>query len=899
MEAPDLDAPGSSGDLAPQGVEALAEYHRLLSELKGDFQNASRHLEIGRFHLRLGHRQRAYSAFRAAKALEPGLEPAYLFLGRMYREDGDLEKARATYLQLLERKSDSAAAHLELGKVYRAQGDLARAVASLGRGAQLDPQSVEAYRLLAEMALSAGEPERALGYLNHLKALTPRDPRIFVLAARAQLSRGTADRAVLDLRHAIGLDREDPAPRLDLARLYLEEGLPQKSLEALQPVLAGEKPVPEAVLLAARCHEAAGAEDLAEAELVRLARLTPEDPAPFLERARLRVRRDDPAGAEPWFREAEARRPGDPTPLLELASVYEAKDRCEDARRVLDDLSTRHPAASEVQGQRARVVARLGDLERALGILDAQLGLEPSAASLYRIRARIRLEQGRYEEALHDLEDARRIDPEGWSESEEAELLQGHHDYRQAYQLHGEAVAALARGDFPAAHGHLREIVRLVPGNARWLADLADTARVIGEFDEALARFRDLMVLDTKDTSARRAHADLAYRLDRYEEAARDYETLVEIEPGDLRARIRVLRCLRHRLVDRQVGADLFPSLEEAYRSHLESGDSDLARVELAYLHLGMGSHLFEPKVWVSAVDSHLAGMSEHPSETLLLQAALARLEKCRLADDPAGIEAALEAWMAVAPDDPDACAVHAGWLEATGRLRDGRTAAERAARRFPEDGRLHLLEFRLLAAEARNVPDGDRALRSTLRELQQEAAADPNSGPRYLRLGFAHLALADADRRLEALGLASAAFRKSADLLPENPWPWWGGVRAAGEGIQVARGSHAAWERGLAAARAAVRRFPREAWLLYELGMLATEDPDSTVVREGMRALERCLTSGPRPFAPAHARLGELADRRGDRQAAYHHYLKVFEEPEGLLEDRRVLGRLRTLVPA
>jgi hypothetical protein len=64
----------------------------------------------------------------------------------------------------------------------------------------------------------------------------------------------------------------------------------------------------------------------------------------------------------------------------------------------------------------------------------------------------------------------------------------------------------------------------------------------------------------------------------------------------------------------------------------------------------------------------------------------------------------------------------------------------------------------------------------------------------------------------------------------------------------------------------------------------------------EGRRALERCLLQGERPFAPAHRLLGQLCEAGGDSLGAFHHYLQVFEEPEGLAEDAPVLARLRSL---
>lgn len=884
--------PAGSGQL-------LSEYRTLIQAARGDALNPQRHLQLGRFYLRIGHRTRAYSALRAAKALQPKGAAAYRLLGQMYREDQDLEAARDTYLQLLSYEPGAAEGHLELGKVYQHLEDLPRAVTALADAVRLDPNLAEAYEILAELALASGEHERALTYLNHLKGLTPRSARVFRLTAGAHRRSGQVDRAVLDLKHALGLSPQDPEVRLELAGIYLEEGLPGQALEALEPLLGPESPTASALLAASRARQALGDVDQAEALVVRFERSFATDPAGPLARARMRRQREDLEGAEAAYRRADQLAPDDPAALLELGELLGAKGKHEKARELYLEMAARFPDNRRIPLELGRTEARRNDLSAALAAYARVLELDPAHAVALRERARIFLQDGRFDDAIRDLDKALEVDPHGSSEEADLELVREHKSFRKAFELHGEVVRALARADFQAARGQLEEILALVPDNPRWLSDLADVCRITGAYDEALRRLGDLAALDETEVAARRSRADLLYRLGRYDEAGKAYEELVDRNAEDLSSRLRVLRTLRHRLIDRSVSPDSFQALEGAYREDLADRISlPRTRLELAHLHMGMGSHLFEPKIWVSAVETHLQALETAPLSTLERIALLrARLELARLSDDKVALEAAAEEWVRAAPDDPDAAHVHLLVFEHLGRPRAGRTQAQIYARRFASDGRFPDLWLRFLNAELAGQPDTERLRAEHLRDLQREAATQPGSAAAALELGFAHLHLSAPETRLDGLSLASAAFKKAADLDGDNPWPWWGGVRTVAAGIEASRGSRAARSRALGAARAAVRRFPRDPWLLFELGRLGLGDPEDVLARkEGREALTRCLVQGPRPFAAAQVQLGRGAEAEGDRHAAYHHYLAAFEEPEGVAFDDELLTRLRAL---
>lgn len=895
MNSP-LDA--TPADLPSGSQQIMGEYRALLKDLRRDCENPEKHVRLARFYLKVGHRNRAYSALKAAKALRPLGQTSYRLLGKLYEEDGDYDAARRVYLQWRNYQPQNAEALLALGKIYRHLGEIPKGVDVLAQAVRHDADLAEAYEILADLALDSRESDRALTYLNHLKGLTPNRPSVYLRSAKALLAKGMTDRAILDLRHAQDISPKDGEIRLQLAQIYLEEGLPKHALQSLEPLL-GESPCPisNALFLAFEARRALGEWAEAESLLIRLERELPEDPRGPLERARIRRERGDLDGALPLYEKADKLAAEDPTPGLELARFLEEKDQTEKAREVLVELSQRFPQKAEIFEHLGILETRRGEASQALASFARALEIEADRASTLRARSRLFLQEGQYQDAIADLDEALHLDPDGSTEADDLDLIRDHENFREAFRLHGEVVKSLARGDSVTAQKQLTEIVRLAPEHARWLSDLADVARVNGDFETALEALRKLEDHEDHRATALRSRADLLYRLDRFEESNRAYETLLETDSDDTAGRFRLLRVLRHRLLDRTVPADSFQALEAAYRDQLETRDDEArTRLELALLHLGMGSHLFDSKIWVSAVETHLQNLPTSLSEMERTRSHAIRIELFRLRQEPEALEKAVADWVRFAPDDPDAAFVQLLALRSHLKPRAGRLQAETHCAQFPSDGRLYDQHFRFLREECQELPQGTQLRDSARLEVMQQAADAATSPHAALRLGFAHLYLSPPEAQLEGLTLASAAFKKAADLAPDNPWPWWGGVRTVASGIDAARGGRTAWERARGAAQAAVRRFPRHPYLLFELGRILLLSDDPLDQKEGRDALDRATSQGPRLFAPAEVLLGRYLEASGYDFDAYHHTLKAFEEPEAIPFDRELHDRLQRL---
>lgn len=114
----------------------------------------------------------AQGAYRRALELNPELAAAYLNLGRLVHEQGDLAAAEALYRQALERCEPEATAAFNLGVVLQDGERWAEAAAAYRRALELDPAYADAYYNLAAVYEALGDRTIALQNLQTYRRLT-------------------------------------------------------------------------------------------------------------------------------------------------------------------------------------------------------------------------------------------------------------------------------------------------------------------------------------------------------------------------------------------------------------------------------------------------------------------------------------------------------------------------------------------------------------------------------------------------------------------------------------------------------------------------------------------------------------------------------------------------------
>ena len=160
-------------------------------------RSAGFHYTRGRLLRELGRTEEAKAAYRAALAHDPRYVPALVSLGILLREAGALDDAIGCYGTATGIEPSSFVAHLNLANALIERDRLEEAALAVNRALALNPQSAAAQNAAGLVSLRAGNVDTALGYFDQALARSPGFPealynRSIALLQLGQLGEGWA-----------------------------------------------------------------------------------------------------------------------------------------------------------------------------------------------------------------------------------------------------------------------------------------------------------------------------------------------------------------------------------------------------------------------------------------------------------------------------------------------------------------------------------------------------------------------------------------------------------------------------------------------------------------------------------------------------------------------------------
>ena len=346
-------------------------------------------------------------------------------------------QAEGFYLQALQLAPDSASLHNNLGNHYLAQGDMARARAQFLRVVEIDPGHPNANLQLAEMSIKAKDGDSALEYLSHLPESALSQPAPALLHAQALHLAGKTEQAeqALDkigqqagndprIFFSIGMVdaawkryaqaeqafgqalQADPSNfdilyNLGLAALNARHF--ERAFNALQAAYRQKPSDPDVLLNLAGAYSGTGHDDQAVILLVKAMKEAPDRPDILLTAAqtteRLGFYVDAASALEKYLR----LKPGDEVARRELGFVLVRTARLDDGVRILRAYVAKHPR--DPQGiYELGVAESVRDRPKALSHLNDALALDPSLTGARYARAVLVAQHGNYQESISDLQ---------------------------------------------------------------------------------------------------------------------------------------------------------------------------------------------------------------------------------------------------------------------------------------------------------------------------------------------------------------------------------------------------------------------------------------------------------------------------------------------------------------
>lgn len=265
---------------------------------------------------------------------------AYLKLGRVHRELGDLQRAVKIHRGLTVRSglsgADRAAIQLELARDLQRLGRREDALVEVAKAVSADRKNVEAHLVRLELQESLDRWEEALDTLKRIESLTQSDQKvrrsqILVEQARQKIEAGSGRPGRILVKDALKLNP-------GCASAYLLMGDSYESEERIDEAIAYWEKLPfEAPEHAALVFE-------------RLERV-------YFENGRF-------GEMERFYARVIETRPESPDAYLALAGFYERKGSYRDAVRVLDQGLEKNRDSLGLSRMLIRLLARAGDTKR-------------------------------------------------------------------------------------------------------------------------------------------------------------------------------------------------------------------------------------------------------------------------------------------------------------------------------------------------------------------------------------------------------------------------------------------------------------------------------------------------------------------------------------------------------
>lgn len=230
-------------DRAGRRDDARRAYRAAIGAARGDYPEA--YLNLGVLERNAGDLAAARAAYDTALRQRPAYPAAWLNIGKLEEARARPDDAERAYLKALELDPRHAAGWLQLGQLRSERGRWAEAEAALLRSLELRPGSTAALVSLGVVAARAGRLDAAVDAYRRALAIDPRQVAAHLDLALALERQGKSEEARAEVLKALEVDPGHVASLRELAELEQAAGrLPaaRKALQDLLDAVPGDRP---------------------------------------------------------------------------------------------------------------------------------------------------------------------------------------------------------------------------------------------------------------------------------------------------------------------------------------------------------------------------------------------------------------------------------------------------------------------------------------------------------------------------------------------------------------------------------------------------------------------------------------------------------------------------------
>ena len=293
--------------------------------------------------------------------------------GITYSENGDQDKAIATFSKVIELNPKLADAYNNRGVAYNIKGDFDRAIQDFNKAMQLHPDHANAYNNRGNAYSEKGDFDRAIEDYNKAIELNPDDAKAYNNRGIAYSEKGDFDRAIEDYNKAIELDPDYAEPYINRGVAYDNKGDFDRAIADHNTAIKRKPNYAKAYNNRGVAYGKKGDFDRAIVDFNTAVQLNPDDAAAYYNR-----------GGAYYNKGTVDRAIEDYTKVIELK-----------------------PDDTEAHNNRGVAYGEKGDYDRAIADYTKAIELKPKLAMVYSNRGEAWLHLAEWDKARADLTNAR------------------------------------------------------------------------------------------------------------------------------------------------------------------------------------------------------------------------------------------------------------------------------------------------------------------------------------------------------------------------------------------------------------------------------------------------------------------------------------------------------------
>jgi tetratricopeptide (TPR) repeat protein len=204
---------------------------------------------LGEWLLASNSPEQARTAFRAAKAADPGFIQADLAMARLDSSTGNDAASRRELMELLAKRGEDARVRLMLGAIEESANNTTEAIAHYRKALETDPKNLMALNNLAFLLTGIGDLDEALQLAQKATEIAPAEPVVEDTLGWAMYCKGMYRAAIPHLESAFS-KHAIPRTQYHLAMAYVRVGRDQQARQAYVAAMKADPNLPEAKMAA-------------------------------------------------------------------------------------------------------------------------------------------------------------------------------------------------------------------------------------------------------------------------------------------------------------------------------------------------------------------------------------------------------------------------------------------------------------------------------------------------------------------------------------------------------------------------------------------------------------------------------------------------------------------------